>query len=187
MKQRFLILTALFLLIALNYSSAFGQKLNYKCTSFRGHSGKLLVTPAKKPIKYQKGNIFVNKYVLSMEGQNSLSFFLYKYKNRLHIIEKFENKISPETDQVLFSMPALESYSLSSPSFLEKSALVLINSTNVNGIGFYKYDVMTNQPNLKLSEIIFDRNLDIAELKMAAGSSTCTYTKSNITIQLRQR
>ena len=150
-------------------------------------NAKLTVTPSSKPLRYLNSIVYVQKFEL-FNGSNKLtSFFLYKFKGNLFILDETSTELNHAKDQVLFSFPHQESYKVNIPGFMEKSTLVLFNFTTINGMSFYKYDVMSSKSDFNILELIFDRDLDISEMKCSYLGSTCSFTKANITIRLRQQ
>lgn len=168
----------------------YGQKLSYNFKSISGNqlkNAKLIVTPSSKPLRYQNTNVVIQKFELVNGSDKLASFFLYKFKGKLFILEGTSTMLNHTKDKVLFSIPHQESYSINVPGFLEKSALVLLNFTTINGVSFFKYDVMSSKTDFNFLELIFDKDLDISELKFSYKGSTGSFTKANITIRLRQR
>lgn len=166
------------------------QKLSYNFKSISGSqikNAKLIVTPSSEPLRYQNTNVVIQKFDLLNGTDNLVSFFLYKFKGNLYILDGTSTKLNHTKDQILFSLPHQESYNINVPGFMEKSALVLLNFTTINGVSFYKYDVMSSSDDFKILELIFDKDLDISELKFSHNGSTGSFTKANITIRLRQR
>jgi hypothetical protein len=161
--------------------------MRYSCKTANGSLAKLIVTPSSKPLSYQNTNVVINKYDLTLGKNLVSSFYLYKFANKLHVLEGTAGKLNHTKDQVLFSIPHQESYRLNVPGLLDKSALVLMNYTTINGVSFYKYDVMSSKAEFNINQLIFDKDLDINELKFTAQESSCSCTKANITIRLRQR
>ncbi len=166
---------------------SYGQKLEYNCKSSENLSMSINVTPALRPLDYQTKKIYIVKYDISSETQGSVSFFLYKYDSKLYVLDGSSTKLNPSQNQVLFSKPHEGSYSLNLGGMFENTTLALLNFTTINGESFYKYQVMSAKKGLNITELIFDKNMDINEMKITSGNATCSCTKSNVIIKLRQR
>lgn len=180
-------LNLFFLLLISSFTASKRQNLEYKCHSKQGQNGFIQVLSSSKPLNYLKSKLYLTRYVIRLDNKTPTSFYLYKFNNKLYILDEKMKTVNHEIDPVLFSIPHQESYRLNIPNLTDESAMVLMNSTVINGIGFYKYDFMTRNPNFKIREIMFDKNLYITELKLADNQSECTCTKTNIIIRLRQR
>jgi hypothetical protein len=163
------------------------QKLKYKCTSPKGKTSSILVTPASQPLNYLGKDIYINKVDVNLGPESVASFYSYKYNNNLYVLDKNCSKLNPSKDPVLFSIPYKETFRLNLPEVFENAGFLLLKYTSINGEKFYKYEVSSQNSNFKTSEIIFDKDLDINELKFSAKGHSCSCTKSNITIRLRQR
>ncbi|MCE2961899.1 MAG: hypothetical protein ACK5UE_00830 [Chitinophagales bacterium] len=172
----------LLLLIAKN---SLGQNLEYKCRALSGSKIFLDVTPGSKPLIYNKKKVLLSKFTLSDGKTESISFYLYKYLDKLYILDHTATSLNHAKDQVLFSIPHQQYYKLDIAGFLENSTTVLNKSINLNGNSFYTYSILSPDNKLQATEIIFDKNLDINELKITAGSNLCVCTKTNITIRLK--
>jgi hypothetical protein len=172
----------LLLFIAKN---SLGQNLEYKCKALSGNKIFLDVMPGAKPLIYNKKKVFLNKFTLSDGKTEAISFYLYKYLDKLFILDHAAASLNHTKDQVLFSVPHLQSYKLDIAGFLENSTTVLNKFITINGNSFYTYSILGPNNKLQVTEIIFDKNLDINELKITSGSNLCVCTKANITIRLR--
>lgn len=166
---------------------SYGQKLEYNCKSNENLSVSVNVTPALQPLDYQKKKIYIVKYEISAGSQRAASFFIYKYESKLYVLDGSSFKLNPSIDPVLFSYPHQNSYELSLSGIFENTASTLLNYTTINGVSFYKYNIMSPKKSLNITELIFDKNMDINEMKIASGNATCSCTKSNVIIKLRQR
>jgi len=178
----------LFVVLSLYFTSvSYGQKVEYKCISNGKSAARIKVTRAEGPLDYQKSKIYITKYEAFVGKELATSFYLYKHNGKLYVLGASSSKLNPTTDPILFSQPHQGSYSLNLNGIFEETASVLLNYTSINGESFYKYDVMSPKKQTNITELIFDKNMDINELKITASNSNCCCTKSNITIRLRQR
>ena len=167
----------------------YSQKLSYNFKSSNGSNQNthLIVTPSSKPLRYLNTNIMIQKFDLVHSSEKLMSFFLYKFKGKLYILDGASTKLNHTKDQVLFSIPHQESYAINVSGFMENSVLALLNFTTINGVSFYKYDVMSSKSDFNILELIFDKDLDISEMKFSYHGHSGSFTKANITIKLRQR
>lgn len=162
-----------------------GQKLEYTCKSNNGLRVSLSVTPGSKPLNYLKTQVIIYKYDLQIANEANHSFYIYKYKNNLYLLDGFATKLNHTKDQSLFSIPHRSTYSLNLNGVLENGILGLSNFTTINGQTFYKYSLSAERNELFLSEIFFDSNLNITELDFNSNGKLCSCTKSNVIVKLR--
>jgi hypothetical protein len=173
------------ILLLLISKNSLGQNLEYKCRALAGKNIFLDVTPGSKPLMYNNKKVYLNKFSLSHGNSEAISFYLYKYLDKLFILDHTATSLNHAKDQVLFSVPHLQSYKLDIAGFLENSTTVLNKFITINGNSFYTYSILSPDNKLQVTEIIFDKNLDISELKITSGANLCVCTRANITIRLR--
>lgn len=165
--------------------NSLGQNLEYKCRALAGKNIFLDVTPGSKPLTYNSKKVYLNKFTISHGNSEAISFYLYKYLDKLFILDYKATSLNHSTNQVLFSIPHQQSYNIDIAGFLENSTTVLNKFATINGNSFYTYSILSPNKKLQVTELIFDNNLDINELKITSGANLCVCTKANITIRLR--
>lgn len=163
------------------------QSINYSCKSNTKQKVTVKVTTTINSIENTSNKISVHKYVLNLSDKSKKVFTLYTYKNKVHVQDKGSIKVDPTKDPVIFSNPHSNIYSVHIPDAFSNAHLILLNHTTINGHSFYKYEVNTDLQENFISEVIFDNNLDLDELKIKFKNAECRCTKSNITIPLRQK
>lgn len=163
------------------------QSLNYSCKSNAKQKVTLRVTSSTNFIENSSDRAIVYKYVLNIGNKLVKVFFLYSHQNKLHILEKEPTKINPADDQVIFSKPKLNIYAIHTPGLFSNAHLVLLSHATINDHSFYKYEVNTDLHENFISEVMFDNNLHLDELKIKLKNTECRCTKSNINIPLLQK
>lgn len=158
----------------------------YKCTKLDKKTVELVVTSPKSAMKYLGKDVFLTKYELKYSGKAISSFFTYKFNSKLYYLDGDKTSLNHSKDPVLFDLPNRGYYTIKQAGIFEGVTLLYDKMLDINNyvLYFYKVNTTSTAP-IQISEIVFDKNLAISEIKLKSNQGTCSCTKSNITITLK--
>jgi hypothetical protein len=182
MKKSFFICFAI-CISAIIYSQ---ENIGYDCKTIDKKQVEVVVTPAIKPLSYQGKKVFISKYEIKLGGQSIINFFLYKFNNKLYILDGSNTKLNHTIDQVLFDLPQRNYYAIRLSGAMSKMDLRLEKFYSINDQDFYIYKSETPSGTIyEISKFIFDKELNISELDLKSATSSCSCTKKRIIIKLK--
>lgn len=160
--------------------------IKYDCKKIDNKPVNVIVTPAAKPLKYQGQDVFINKYEISINSVSISKFFLYKYNNKLYILDGANTKLNHTTDQALFSLPQANYYPVKLTGIFSKMDMMLDKFYSINDEDFYIYKNTTPSGTpYTITKLIFDKRMIISELEIISTKGSCTCTKKRIIIKLK--
>jgi len=158
----------------------------YNCTKLDNQTVELDINSPKTAIKYLGKDVFITKYELKLSGQTISTFFTYKYNSKLYYLDGDKTSLNHTKDPVLFDLPNRGYYLINQSGVFEGVQLLFDRMLDINNYVLYFYKVNTNSTaSIQLSEIVFDKNLAISEIKLKSNQGDCSCTKSNIKITLK--
>lgn len=148
----------------------------------------LTVTLSSEPMEYFGQSFYILKYDLKIGTLLNHSFYTYKFNRKLYLLDQGATSLNYTKDQVLFDINQEERMLNKVSGIFDNVDLTLDDKLVINDKEFYYYNAGDiNFSYFTISQMVFDKNLDINQIEVKSYIGTTQCVLKNIVISLPEK